>query len=54
MVRIFSIQGFWLSNSSIDMVSTLGSVHDITILKMAIIDKVYYIDIGPTLKESYN
>ena len=43
-MRIFSIQGFRLSNSSIDMVSTLGSVHDITTLKMAIIDKVDYID----------
>mgnify|MGYP001797748402 FL=1 len=36
------------------MVSTLGSVYDITILKMAIIDKFDYIDIGPTLEESYN
>ena len=54
MVRIFSIQGFRLSNTSIDMVSTLGSVHDITILKMAIVDKVDYIDIEPALEESYN
>ena len=36
------------------MVLTFEFVHDITILKMAIVDKVDYIDIEPALEESYN
>ena len=47
MVRTLSIQGFRLSDSSIDIVLTFGFGHDIVILKMAIFDKVDYIDIDP-------
>ena len=49
MVRKFSIQDFSLFGSSIDVVLTFEFGHDITILKMAIFDKVDYIDIEPAL-----
>ena len=39
--------GFWLFDGSINIVLTFGFSHDITILKLAIFDKVDYIDIEP-------
>ena len=46
MVRIFSIQGFRLFDSSIEIILTFEFGHNITILKMAIFDKVDYIEIN--------
>ena len=45
------MQGFWLFDCSIDIVvrSTLECGLDISILKMAIFDKVDYIEIEPEL-----
>ena len=42
-------QGFQLFDSSIDIVLTFDFGQDITILKMAIFDKVDYIEIEPAL-----
>ena len=52
-MRIFLIQGFRLFDSSIDIVLTFEFGHYITILKMAIFDKVDYIDIEPALQYMY-
>ena len=49
MVRKFSIQGFWLFGSSIDVVLTFEFGQDTTILKIAIFDKIDYIEIEPVL-----
>ena len=48
-MRIFSKQGFRLFDSSINIhvVSLFELGYDITILKIAIFDKVDYIDIQP-------
>ena len=43
------IQGFWLFGSSIDIVLTFEFGHDFTTLKMAIFDKIDYIEIKPAL-----
>ena len=48
-MRIFLIQGFRVINGSIVIVLTFEYDHDITILKIAIFDKVDYIDIEPAL-----
>ena len=48
-MRIFLIQGFQLFDSLIDIVLTFGFGHDIAILKMAIFNKVDYIDLEPAL-----
>ena len=48
-MRIFSIQGFWVFNGSIVIVLTFDYGHNITTLKIAIFDKVDYIDIEPAL-----
>ena len=48
-MRIFSIQGFRVFDGSIVIVLTFEYDHDITILKIAIFDKVDYIDIEPAL-----
>ena len=48
-MRIFSIQGFWLFDSLIDIVLTFEFGHDIAVLKMAIFDEVDYIEIDPAL-----
>ena len=45
-MRIFLIQGFQLFTSSIDTVLTFEFGHNITILKMAIFDKVDYIEMN--------
>ena len=49
IVRLFSIQGFRLFNSSTNIVLTFELGHDITILKMAIFDEVDSIGIEPRL-----
>ena len=49
MVRKFSIQDFSLFGSSIDVVLTFEFGQDTTILKMAIVDKIDYIEIEPVL-----
>ena len=51
MVRIFSIQCFQLFDSLIDTALTFEFGHDITILKMAIFDKVDHIEIEPALMQ---
>ena len=51
MVRIFSIQCLQLFNSLIDTVLTFEFGHDITILKIAIFDKVDHIEIEPALMQ---
>ena len=43
IVRIYSILGFWLFDSLIDILLT-GYGYDITILKMAIVDQTNYIE----------
>ena len=43
------IHGFRLFDSSIGIVLTFEFGHDITIMKMAIFDKVDFIDIEPAL-----
>ena len=51
MVGIYSIQSFWLFDSSIDILVTFEFSHDVIILKMSIINKVDSIGIKPTLKQ---
>ena len=46
--KIFDM-GFWLFDISIDIILTFEFCHDITIWKMTIFYKVYYIEIEPSL-----
>ena len=52
-LSIFSIQGFRLIEYSIDIVLTFEFGHNITISKMAIFNKIDYIDIEPALGFGY-
>ena len=54
MVRIFSIQGFRLFDSSINILLTFEFGHYISTLRMAIFDKVDYIEIEPALIAYYD
>ena len=49
-MRIFLIQGFWLFDTSIDIVLTLEFDQRITLLKMESLDKVDNIEIESTLR----